>query len=39
MLECNKNYAILALDCALKNSEVIISALGIKKKCRNNNIE
>ena len=26
MLGCNKNYATLALNCALKNSEKTISA-------------
>jgi len=30
MLVCNKNYAILALNCVPKNSEKIISVLEIK---------
>jgi len=38
MIGCNKNYAILALDCILKNSKRIILASIIKKRCRNNNI-
>jgi len=33
------NYAILALNCILKNSKEIILALGINKRCRKNNIE
>ena len=39
MLECNKNYAILANNCILKNSKEIISALEIKRRCRKNNIK
>ena len=35
----NKNYAILALNCTLKNSKEIISPLGIKRRCRKNNIK
>ena len=32
MLECNKNYAILALKYMLKNSKRTISVLEIKKR-------
>ena len=32
MLEYNKNYATLALECALKNSKEIISASEINRK-------
>ena len=39
MLECNKNYVILALNCVLKNSKRIISASGIKRRYRDNNIK
>ena len=39
MLRCNKNYTTLALNCTLKNSKRTISALGIDKRYRNNNIE
>jgi len=39
MLECNKNYVILVLDCMLKNSKETISVLGIKKRDRNNSIK
>ena len=39
MLRCNKNYTTLALYCILKNSRRTISALGIDKIYRNNNIE
>ena len=39
MLGYNKNYAALALNCTLKNSKRRISALGIKRRYRNNNIE
>ena len=39
MLVYNKNYTILALNCTLKNSKRTISALEIKRRCRNNNIE
>jgi len=38
MLGCNKNYATLALNCILKNSEGIISVLEIYKRNRNKNI-
>ena len=38
MLECNKNYTILALNCILKNSKRIISVLEIKRRNRNNSI-
>ena len=36
MLEYNKNYAILALNCILKNSKRKISVSGIK---RNNSMK
>jgi len=39
MLGCNKSYAILALDCILKNLKKILSVLGINRRYRNNNIE
>ena len=39
MLECNRNYATIALNCTLKNSKGTMLALGIKKRYRNNNIE
>ena len=39
MLECNKNYTILALNCILKNSKRMISALRIDRRYRNNNIK
>jgi len=39
MLEYNKNYTTLVLNCILKNSKKIISASGTKRRCRNNNIE
>jgi len=39
MLEYNKNYATLAFNYILKNSKKMISASGIKRRCRNNNIE
>jgi len=39
MLEYNKNYATLALNYTLKNSKRTISALKIKRRYRNNNIE
>jgi len=38
ILGYNKNYATLALNCMLKNSKRILSASGINKKYRNNNI-
>ena len=39
MLECNKNYATLNLNCILKNSKGTISALEIQRRYKNNNIE
>ena len=39
MLEYSKNYAILALNCILKNSKKTILALGIDRRYRNNNIK
>ena len=39
MLKNNKNYATLALNCALKNSKKTISASETRRKCRNNNIK
>ena len=39
MLGYNKNYIILALNCVLKNSKGMISALEINRRYRNNNIE
>ena len=39
ILGYNKNYAILALNCILKNSKKILSASEINKKYRNNNID
>jgi len=39
MLECNKKYAILALNCILKNSKRKISVLGIKRRDRNNSMK
>jgi len=39
MLGYNKNYATLALKCTLKNSKEMISALEIKRRCKNNNME
>jgi len=39
MLGYNKNYIVLALNCILKNLKRIISALGIKRRYRNNNIK
>jgi len=39
MLGYNKNYAILALNCILKNSKKIVSVSGIKRKSQNNNIK
>jgi len=35
MLEYNKNYAVLALNCMLKNSKRV---LGIEKKDRDKNV-
>ena len=39
MLECNKNYVILALNCILKNSKRKISVLEIKRRDRNNSMK
>jgi len=39
MLGCNKNYAILALNCTLKNSKGTVLAFGIKRRYRKNNIK
>ena len=39
MLECNKNYAILVLNYALKNSKETLSVSEINRRYRNNNIE
>ena len=39
MLEYNKNYIILALNCMLKNSKGMILVSEIKKRNRNNNIK
>ena len=39
MLEYNKNYAILALNCILKNSKRTISVLEANRRDRNNNIK
>ena len=38
MLGYNKNYAILVLNCMLKNSERTISVLGIYRRDRNKSI-
>jgi len=38
MLECNKNYATLVLNCTLMNSIGILSVSEIDRKYRNNNI-
>ena len=38
MLEYNKNYTTLALNCTLNNSKETILAFRIKKRYRNNNI-
>ena len=38
MLECNKNYKILALNCMLKNSERTILVLEMYRIDRNKNI-
>ena len=37
MLEYNKNYVILALNCALKNSKRTLPASEINKRYQNNN--
>ena len=39
MLEYNKNYAILAFNYVPKNLKRMISALGINRRYRNNNIK
>ena len=39
MLECYKNYTILALNYILNNSKEITSAPRIKRRCANNNIK
>jgi len=39
MLEYNKNYTILILNCTLKNSKRMISALEIERRNKNNNIK
>ena len=39
MLGCNKNYATLALKYVLKNSKRTISASGINRRYRNNNLK
>jgi len=37
ILGCNKNYTILALNCILINSKVVISVSEIEKRNRKNN--
>ena len=39
MLEYNKNYVTLALNCMLKNSNKIILVLGIERRDGNNSIK
>jgi len=39
MLECNKHYAILALNCILKNSKGKITVSEIKRRDRNNSMK
>jgi len=39
MLGCDKNYATLAPNCALKNSKGTLLVLEINRIYRNNNIE
>ena len=39
MLECNKNYVILALNYILNNSKRTMLAFIIKRRYRNNDIE
>ena len=39
MLGYNKNYAILALNCILKNLKRIILVLEIERRNRNNSIQ
>ena len=38
MLGCNKNYAILVLNCVLKNSERTISVSEMYRRDRNKNV-
>ena len=38
MLGYNKNYAILAFNCILKNSKRTLSMLEINRKYKNKNI-
>ena len=38
MLECNKNYATLALNYTLKNLKETLSVSGIDRMYRNNSI-
>ena len=38
MLECNKNYAIIALNYVLKNLEEIILVLETYRRNKNKNI-
>ena len=35
ILQCNRNYAVLALNYVLKNSKKIISVLGTERKDKN----
>jgi len=39
MLEYNKNYIILALDCILKNLKKTISISEIERRDRNNSLK
>jgi len=39
MLECNKSYAIIALNYTLENSKRMISVSENDRGCKNNNIE
>ena len=39
MLGCNKNYPTLALNYMLKNLKRMISASGINRRCKNNDIK
>ena len=39
MLGYNKNYAILALNCVLKNLKKTLLVLGINRRYKKNNIE
>ena len=39
MLEYNKNYVILVLNCILKNSKKTLSISEINKRYKNNNIK